>query len=85
MHILTANLWTEDGDPYGRVGGRTEGAKGDCSPLGRPTVSTTPDHWEFPETEPPTKEHTQAGPWPQACMEQRTALSGLGERMHLIL
>ena len=26
--------------------------------IGRPTVSTNLDAWEFPETEKPTKEHT---------------------------
>ena len=29
---------------------------------GRPTESTSPDTWKFPETEPATKELGQAGP-----------------------
>lgn len=62
MQILTANHWTEVRDPYGRVRGRIEGAEGDGNPIGRPTVSTNLDPWELPETEPPTKEHTWAGP-----------------------
>ena len=39
----------------------TEGTEGDGNPTGRTTVSTNLDPWELPETEPPTKEHTQAG------------------------
>jgi hypothetical protein len=37
--ILTANLWTESGDPNGRVRGRAERAEGDCHPIGRKTES----------------------------------------------
>ena len=46
--------------------------EGDCNPIGRPTVSTNLDPWELPETKPPTKEHTWAGPWPPAHTQQRT-------------
>jgi hypothetical protein len=59
--------------------GRTEGTEGteeDDDPTGRPTVSTNLDTWKLPETEPPTKEHSQAGPWPLMHMRQRTALFG---------
>jgi hypothetical protein len=38
MQILIANLWTEPRDPNGRVRGRTEGAEGDCNPIGRTTI-----------------------------------------------
>jgi hypothetical protein len=38
---------------YGRVRRRTEGAKGDCNLIGRPTVSANLDLWELPETKPP--------------------------------
>ena len=55
MQILTDNYWTEPGDPYGRVRGRTEG---DGNPIGRTTVSTNLDHTELLGIEPPTKEHT---------------------------
>jgi hypothetical protein len=34
MQKLTVNHWTEHGDPNGRVRGRTEGTKGNCSPIG---------------------------------------------------
>jgi hypothetical protein len=37
--ILTANHPTEPGDPNGRARGRTEGAGGNCNPIGR-TIST---------------------------------------------
>jgi hypothetical protein len=39
MQILTANHWTEPRDPSGRVR-ETEGAEGDCNPIGRTTIST---------------------------------------------
>jgi hypothetical protein len=61
MQILTANVCTEFGDPYGRIRGRIEGAEEDGYPRGRPTVSTYPYLWELPETKPPTKEQTQPG------------------------
>ena len=35
-----------------------EEAEGDGNPIGRLTISTNPSPWEFPEPEPPTKEHT---------------------------
>ena len=78
MQILTANHWTEVRNPDGNVRGRIEGAEGDGNPIGRTTVSTNLDPWELPETKPPTKEHTWAGPWP-SHMKQRTALSGKGK------
>jgi hypothetical protein len=43
---------------YERVRERIEDPQGDSNPLERATVSTILDSWEFPETEPPTKEHT---------------------------
>jgi len=39
VRILIANHQTEPGDPNGRVRGRIEGAKGDCNPIGRKTIS----------------------------------------------
>lgn len=39
LQILTANHWTETGDPNGRVRGMAKGALGDCKPTGRTTVS----------------------------------------------
>jgi hypothetical protein len=60
MQILTTNHWNEVGDPYERVRGRTEGAKGDGNPIGRVTISTNLHPWELPEPEPPSKEHTWA-------------------------
>jgi hypothetical protein len=41
MWMLTANHWTECGDPSGGVKGRTEGDKGVCNPIGRTTIPTT--------------------------------------------
>ena len=43
MQILTANHWTEIGDPNERVRGRTEGAEGGGNPIGRTTATTDPD------------------------------------------
>ena len=67
MQTLTANHWAGVRDTYGRVRERIEGTEGDCNAIARPTVSTTLDPWEFPETKPPTKEQTGVGqslPWP---------------------
>jgi len=33
--MLTGNHQTKHGDPKGRVRGRTEGAEGDCNPIGK--------------------------------------------------
>jgi hypothetical protein len=52
----------EGGDPSGRVMGRIEGPEGNGNPTGRPKVSTNLEPWELIETEPFTKEKTQAGP-----------------------
>jgi hypothetical protein len=41
MQILTANHWTEPGDPSGRARRRAEGAEGDCNPIGRATISAS--------------------------------------------
>jgi hypothetical protein len=46
--------------PYGRVGRMIEGPEEDRNPTGRPTLSSNLDPWGFSETEPPTKEPTQA-------------------------
>jgi hypothetical protein len=48
-------------DSYGRVRGRMEGTEGDVIPIGRPTVSTSLGLWELQRTEPPNKEHIEAG------------------------
>jgi hypothetical protein len=56
--ILTANHWTEVGDPYGRVKGRIKETGGNGNPIGRQTVSTILDPWELSDTKPPTKDHT---------------------------
>jgi hypothetical protein len=38
--MLTANHWTEHGDPNGGARERTEGVQGACNPIGRTTIST---------------------------------------------
>ena len=48
-------------EAYGRVKRRIEGPKEYRDSTGRPTESTNLDPWGLLETEPPTKEHTQAG------------------------
>jgi hypothetical protein len=68
MQILIAKHRTEVRDPYGRVRGRIEGTEGDGNLVVRPKVLTNPDPSQFPETEPPTKESTWTGLWPQAHM-----------------
>jgi hypothetical protein len=39
---------------------------GGLHPIGRSAVATYPDFWEFPETEPPTRQHARLGPRPTA-------------------
>jgi hypothetical protein len=38
-----------------------EEAEEDGDPIGRPAVSTNPDPWELPKSEPPTRQHILAG------------------------
>ena len=66
MAVLTTNHWIEVRDLYERVKGRTEGAEGDCNPIGGITMSTTLGSLELPETETKNKEHTWTGVCPQA-------------------
>jgi hypothetical protein len=53
---------------YGRVGGIIEGPEGDRNVTGKPTESNNLNPWVLTETEPPTKEHTWAGPRTTAQM-----------------
>jgi hypothetical protein len=39
MQILTSNHQTEPRDSNGRTSERTEGAEGDCNPIGRTIIS----------------------------------------------
>lgn len=47
-----------------RVGGKIEEPGGNKNSTRRPSTSTNLYIWGFPETEPPAKEHTRAGPSP---------------------
>ena len=60
--------------------GRLEEAEEEDDPIGRPSVSTYPDPRELPETGPPTRQHTQAGPRPPTHIQQKKAWSGLSGR-----
>lgn len=62
MEFITAKHWTEVGDLYKRVKGKTEGVEGNDNLKGTPTVSTTSDPWKLPQTKPTTKEHIWADP-----------------------
>lgn len=64
MQRTTAKHRMEIGNCYGRVGRKIEGPEEDRYSTERPTDSTNLDHWVLSETEPPTKEHTQARPTP---------------------
>jgi hypothetical protein len=55
----------------------TDKAEGEGDLLRRPALSTNMDPMEFPDTEPPTWQHTQAGQKPQT---QRTTWSGLSDK-----
>jgi hypothetical protein len=50
------------------LGVKIEGAERDSTPIGKTTVSTNLNPRELPETKPPPKEHTWAGPPPLAHM-----------------
>jgi hypothetical protein len=45
MQIITANNWTEVGEPYETVKGRIKGAEGGGKSIRRPTGSTNLDPW----------------------------------------
>jgi hypothetical protein len=66
MGMLTGNHQTEHGDPNGGVRGRTEGAEGDCNPIGRTTISTHQTPPELPGLKSPTKDY--------ACKDPRLQL-----------
>ena len=83
MQIVSDNHWTEGGDQYGRVRGRTEGAEGYCNPIRRTAVSTNPDPSEVPETKPKTMELT----WAALCtahVQQTSALYSLSGKGHVL-
>jgi hypothetical protein len=54
MQILIANHCSEVGDCHGKVRVRIEGTEGDGYPIGRTTVSTNLDPWEFSQIKSPT-------------------------------
>ena len=67
LYILTIDsdrcrYWTEFGHFSERMGERIAYPKGDTKSIGRPIESTNLDPMRLSETEPPTKEHTWAGP-----------------------
>jgi hypothetical protein len=61
MQIPTTKSGTEVRNPYGKIRARSEGTERDSNFTGRPTMLTNLEPWKVPETEPPTKEHTQVG------------------------
>jgi hypothetical protein len=60
-----------------------EEAEKEGDPIGRPAVSTSLNHGEPLDTEPPTRQHTGAGLRPQNHVYQRIAWSGLSGRLRL--
>lgn len=83
--MLVANHQIEHREPNGSVRGRTEGAKGEGHPTERTRVLTNPDPWKLPETELPTRQHTQASLRPLTHVAEGCVGLPQGERMHLIL
>lgn len=57
---VTGKHWTDVGNPDERSRRRIEGTEGDGHPIRRLTESTNMEPCELLETEPPTKEYTQA-------------------------
>jgi hypothetical protein len=57
-----------------------EEAEEEGNPIRRPVVSTNPEPWELPETEPPTWQYTWAGPRPPTHIQQRTDWTGFSGR-----
>lgn len=49
--------------------------------MGRPAVSTDLEPRDLSDTEPPTRQYTQADMRPLAYIQQRTVWSGLNERI----
>ena len=62
--------WMEFGDFYGRVRERTVGPEKVGNPAGGTIESANLGFWILSETEPRSKEHTQAGMRPLAHMQQ---------------
>ena len=60
MQILIAKHWSKAGDPSGRVRGRTEGAEGNCSPIGRRTSNWTPQSSQGLNNQ---QKSTRVSPW----------------------
>jgi hypothetical protein len=50
------------------LGERIEEAEGKGNIIGKPAISTNPDPWKLPGTEPPIRQHKQAGLKPLAHM-----------------
>jgi hypothetical protein len=67
----------EIGIPYGWIESRNEEAEGEGNHIGRPEVTNNLDSRECPETEPPTRQHTETGWRPKAHIYQRIAWSAL--------
>jgi hypothetical protein len=72
MKIVTANQWTEVGDPWGWMRGKLEKAEEEGDLIRRPIVSKNLDPWDLSDTEPPTRQHTPADLSPRTHIQQRT-------------
>lgn len=62
MQRLTDKQWIDLENFYGRVEASVEGHERDRDSTGRSTELTNWDPLSFSETEPPTRDHTWAGP-----------------------
>ena len=58
-----------------------EEAEEESDPMGRPAVSTNLDPGDLSDTEASTSQHTLAGSRSLTHIQQRTAWSGLNERI----
>jgi hypothetical protein len=77
---MLGNNWTKVRDHYGWLSWRTEEAKKESNPIGRPVVSTNPNPRQLLETEPPTrsKHGLVQGPW-HICSRGLHELASVGE------
>jgi hypothetical protein len=82
LQILITNYWTEPGDLNGRVRKKTEGAEGDCNPIGRTIISAnlTPQSSQRLKHQPKSIRESVHGSF-YICSRGMPYLASMGEEM----